>query len=206
MKKNLQGIIMLVFLSLTMAGCYPDGPDYVDEYDVVYTNYDQDYQFSGKSTYAIPDSVVKITGAAVTGDPVEFVNPAYASIILDRIKQNMTSRGYTLVDLADADLVIIPSAMEVTNISYYYDYWGYYYGWYYPYGGWYYPYPVVTSYTTGSVIISMIDNTDPNPSDKYRAPWIAIGNGLLEGASTDYAGRIRKMIDQSFEQSQYLHP
>ena len=208
MKKNVFRVVLL-FMVATLAGCYPDGPDYVDEYDIVYTNYNDQYNFSGKLTYAMPDSVVKITGSVIDGEPVEFLNPTYSNLILGQIEANMLSRGYQRVNLIDdPDYVLFPSAIEITNISYYYDYWGYYYGWYYPpyYGGWYYPYPIVTSYTTGTVIMSLIDNQNFNPSDKQEAVWTGLINGVLEGASTDYAGRIRRSIDQAFTQSQYLHP
>jgi len=158
----------------------------------------------------MPDSVVKITGSAIEGDPLEFVNQVYANNIISRIETNMAARGYERVSTFDnPDLVVFPSAMEVTNISYYYDYWGYYYGWYYPpgYGGWYYPYyPVVTTYTTGSLFITMTDNINVNPSEKHKVVWLGIGNGLLEGTSTDFNTRISKAIDQAFAQSPYLHP
>ena len=210
MKRNLYVLLVLFFLSSTMIGCYPDGPEYVDEYDIVYTNYDDGFSFGGKKTYAMPDSVVKITGSAIEGDPLEFVNQAYANNIIGRLETNMLARGYERVEMIDnPDLVLFPSAMEVTNISYYYDYWGYYYGWYYPpyYGGWYYPYyPTVTTYTTGSLFITMTDNINVNPSEKHKVVWLGIGNGLLEGTSTDFNSRISKAIDQAFAQSPYLHP
>jgi Domain of unknown function (DUF4136) len=208
MKKNVFHILMLLFLATSMAGCYPDGPDSIDEYDIVYTNYDDQFVFSGKPTYAMPDSVVKITGAASTGEPIEFVNQTYGKIICDRIKSNMASRGYTLVNNpSQADLVLFPSALEVTNITYYYDYWGYYYGWYYPGGGYYYPYyPTVTTYTTGSLIMTIADIKNVNPSGKNKVVWLGIINGLLEGSSTDFPGRINKSIDQAFTQSTYLRP
>ncbi len=208
MKKNLFKVLLLCIV-VTLAGCYPDGPDYVDEYDIVYTNYDDQFNFSGKKTYAMPDSVVKLTGSVIDGGDLEFVNPAYAVTILNQIASNMASRGYQRIPDRDAaDLVLFPSAVEITNISYYYDYWGYYYGWYYPpyYGGWYYPYPIVTSYTTGTIIMSLIDNKNFNPSDKQEAAWTGLINGVLEGTSTDYNGRIKRSIDQAFSQSQYLHP
>ncbi len=208
MKKNVFSLV-LTFLVITLAGCYPDGPEYVDEYDIVYTNHDATFAFGGKGTYSMPDSVVKITGDAVAGDPLVFVSPGYANTILKRIEDNMKNHGYTRVsNQALAELVLFPSAVEVTNISYYYDYWGYYYGWYYPpyYGGWYYPYPVTTSYTTGSLFMTLTDNVNTSPTDKHKVAWIGIANGLLEGASYDFDTRIEKAIDQAFAQSEYLHP
>lgn len=200
----------MLFLSLSIAGCYPGGPDYTDEYDIVYTNYDKEFNFTGKKFYAMPDSVVKITGNVIQGDPVSFIKQSYANVILDRIKSNMASRGYTLVsDTALADLILFPAALEVTTTTYYYDYyWDYYYGWYYGgyYGGYYYPYSVSTSYTTGSLFLNLSETKNLNPSNKSRVPWVCIINGLLEGSSTAYSTRINKAIDQAFAQSQYIHP
>lgn len=209
MKKSIVKGALLLFLATSLSGCYPDGPDFVDEFDVVYTNYDENFSFAGKNTYAIPDSVVKITAAATNGDPIEFVKPPYNKIILDRIRANMTSNGYQEVnDPAVADFVLFPSALEVTNIVYYYDYWGYYYGWYYPpgYGGWYYPYPVTSTYTTGSLIMSLAENGTPSPTGKNKVVWLGVINGVLEGGSSDFTSRINKTIDQAFTQSPYLHP
>ena len=51
-------LLTLPFLS----GCYPEGAEYVEELDLVLTNYDDSYDFSSKTTYAMPDSIIKITG------------------------------------------------------------------------------------------------------------------------------------------------
>lgn len=206
--KSIYGIL-LVMLMTTFWGCYPDGPDYIDEYDIVYTNYDDQFNFSGKKFYSIPDSVVKINGAHATGDELEFLSPSSGNLILNRLKSNMEARGYILTaDTALADFFLVPSALEVTNVTYYYDYWNYYYGWYYGgyYGGWYYPYPITTSYTTGSIFTALVDKESANPSNRNRVVWLSIINGLLEGSSTDYPSRINKTIDQAFTQSTYLRP
>ncbi|HMT28035.1 MAG TPA: DUF4136 domain-containing protein [Bacteroidia bacterium] len=196
MKKNLKSILAMLFLTLTIAGCYPGGPDYADEYDIVYTNYDKDFNFGGKKFYAMPDSIVKITGDVVQGEPLQFIKQVYANTILNRIKSNMASRGYTLVtDTSLADLFLVPSALEVTTTTYYY---GYYWE--------YYPYAVSTSYTTGSVIMNLVEKSNSNPSNKNRVVWVGIINGLLEGSSTSYDARINKGVDQAFTQSQYIHP
>ena len=46
---------------VTLAGCYPDGADYVEELDLVLTDYNKDFDFASKGTFAMPDSVIKIT-------------------------------------------------------------------------------------------------------------------------------------------------
>jgi hypothetical protein len=187
---------------LLLAGCYPAGPEYTDEYDIVFTNYDDATDFKSKKFYSIPDEVVAIDGSYDPATGPDFIDPTYSALIINRIKSNMTSYGYTLVaDTGQADLIILPGALEVTNVTYtyWYDYWGYYYGY-----GWYYPYPTVTTYTTGSLIMTMIDRKNLNPSNNARVVWSGIVNGLMEGASTDFGSRINKGIDQAFRQSPYL--
>jgi len=205
MKKRILQSILFIGLTSMFWGCYPDSPDYVDELDIVYTNYDQNYSFPGHMKYAMPDSIVKITGSAATSGSLEFVDSYYAGLVLTRIKSNMAGLGYTLVsDTALADVILFPMAMEVTSTYYYYDYYYYYWGWYYPYYP-YYPYSVSTSYTTGTLIMSMIDRRNFTVDGKTRAPWIGIINGLMEGYAAEFPSRMNKAVDQAFHQSQYLH-
>lgn len=207
MNKTLLKSLLFISMTSMLWGCYPDGPEYYSDYDIVYTNYDKDFSFGGHKFYAMPDKIVKISGNIDQGSLPEFIGTTYSSIILERIKSNMTSLGYTLVsDTTQADFILFPSALETTNIGYYYDYWGYYYGWYYPpyYGGWYYPYPMTYSYQTGSLFLNLIDRKSISPDDKSPVVWVAIVNGLLEGSSADFTNRMNKTIDQAFKQSPYL--
>jgi hypothetical protein len=120
--KYLGRIILILLFTVIFWGCYPEGQEYYSDYDIVYTNYDNHYEFSGHNNYTIPDKIVKITGSAIEGKPVEFVNSVYATPVLERIKSNMAALGYNYVaDTITADLVLLPSAIEVTNISIYLD-------------------------------------------------------------------------------------
>lgn len=201
-RKNL-GLILVLGMTGILGGCYPDGPEYYEDYDIVYTNYDNSYTFAGHSSYAIPDRIIKITDGLIEGGDPEYVKPVYSDEMLNRIKTNMASLGYTLAsDTSNADLILMPSAIEVTNISYYYNYWWDYwgYGW-----GYYYPYPVTYSYKTGSLFMNLIDRVDISPDGKRRIVWTGIINGLLEGSTSDFTRRMNKSIDQAFTQSQYLN-
>jgi hypothetical protein len=201
-RKTLKGIFVLGIAGI-LWGCYPEGPEYYQDYDVVYTNYDNQYTFTNHKNYAIPDRIVKITDALIGGGIPEFVNPAYSVGMIDRIKANMSSLGYSLVsDTTTADLILMPSAIEATNLTYYYDYWWYYwgYGW-----GYYYPYPITYSYKTGSLFMNLIDRKDISPDNKRRIVWTGIVNGLLEGSATDFTSRMNQSINQAFAQSPYLH-
>ncbi len=197
-------ILSLVALAVYLTGCYPNGPEYVDQYDLVYSNYDSQYDFTVKHTYAIPDKILKITDGLINGGDPTFVKDMYAVPMLNQINKNMSDFGWNKVALnANPDVLLTPVAYELTTYSYWYGggYWDWWYGGYW---GWYYPYPVVTSYSTGSVLVTMSDPKLVSADDKARAVWSFVVNGLLEGSSADFTARYTKGINQAFEQSQYL--
>jgi hypothetical protein len=198
MMRKMLKIMLVVFITGTLSGCYPEGPDYYDDYDIVYTNYDNNYVFTGHPKYAIPDKIIKITGNMDAGKPPEYVGSAYSTQMLNTMKANMASLGYSLVDVsANPDFVLMPSALENEHVEYYYDYWGYYWGWYYPY-------PMTYSYKSGSLMMDLIDYKDISADGKRRVVWTGIVNGLLEGSSSEFTARMNKTINQAFSQSEYL--
>ena len=192
-----------------LSGCYPDTPDYLSEYDLVYTDRSPSFDFKAAITFSLPDSVVLLTGDLAEGEFPEKVNPQYGDVILARIRQNLLTRGWVEVSTAqEADVVVLASAVKTLNVDIY-SYGGGYWGWYYPwYGyGWYYPgyYPAYTSYTTGSLLIQMIDPNDVSPTNNIPVVWLAVINGLLEGSNVDIINRFTTNIDQAFTQSDYLN-
>jgi hypothetical protein len=196
MKRIFYYSVALLFL---MAGCYPDGAEYYEDTDVVYTNYNDKYDFKSRGTYSIPDKIVKITGELKDGEDPEFVKEPYNTQILQKIKSNMTALGYTIVtDPATADLVLFPAVWTNTTITYYYDYWC----WYYPYYcGWGWGYPSVSSYTTGTLLMTLV--ADGEEFVQSTNVWTAAANGLLSGYYD--VNRVNKAIDQAFKQSSYLN-
>lgn len=196
-----------VFASLSglvLGGCYPAGPDYTEDLDVVFTDYDPEFDFQGQSSYAMPDKIVVDVDIANNGDTTyEYMKDIYAGPILDKIEANMTALGWTRVDIAgNPDVVLTPAGISSTTYyySYWYDWWygGYYGGW-----GWYYPpYYSVSSYTTGSLIMIIADPTIDSPINKSPTAWIGALNGLLTGGGN--INRALDGVDQAFEQSAYL--
>ncbi len=196
-------VLSLTAIVFLLTQCYPEGPQYVDEMDLVYTNYDPSTDFTLKHTYAIPDKIMKIDDNLINGGNPNFVKDPYATQLLEKMKLNMANNGWTLVKKdANPDLLLAPVAYELTT-TYYYGggYWDWWYGGWY---GWYYPYPVTTSYSTGSLIVTMLDPKNLSPDEKMRAVWGFIINGLLEGSNTEFTARYSKGIDQAFTQSPYL--
>jgi len=189
---------------LVLAGCYPSGPDFTEDLDVVYTTFDPEFDFASRNTYSMPDQIVTDVQITNDGDTIyEYMKDIYAGPILNKIDANMTAQGWTKVDVsANPDVLLMPAGMSST--TYFYSYWycwwygGYWGGW-----GWYYPpYYTVSSYTTGSMIITISDPHNDSPINRSPTAWITAMNGLLT-----YSGDINRVlngIDQAFEQSPYL--
>jgi hypothetical protein len=203
-------------LLLLLGGCYPKGPENYSDFDLVYTNYSSDFSFSQRKTYALPDSIVKITGDVFnntdgTGVP-EFLSPTYSTVILSQLKQNMGSNGWTLVDKnASPDVVLLVSCMTTTTIYYYYDwdYWDWWYPGWVPSWGWYYPgyyYPAyVTGYSSGSIFMQMVDqHSTITQTCNVSVVWNCILNGITEGSTAEITARVQTNINKAFAQSPYL--
>jgi hypothetical protein len=208
-KRNLP--IVTIFGVLLLWGCYPQGPDYIEDMDIVITNHNATYDFGTKGTYAMPDKIVKITGNLQEGDAPVFIPDGTAALILATIADNMEALGYQRVNLGDQtepDLLLVPASWETTTISYWYDYWSWWYGGYYPGWGWgggYYPYypPVyVSSYTTGTLIMTLIDKDIIGANGNPVVQWTGAINGIL--TNTYDATRVNNAIDKAFDQSPYL--
>jgi Domain of unknown function (DUF4136) len=198
-------LIAFTLIAIPMAfwGCTFQGPDYTEELDMVITNYDDNFNFNSESKYSLPDKVVKVTGDPTA--PPEYLKDFYGDSILARIEVNMTALGWTKVDVSDTSAVqVLPAAWTTTTIVG--GYYGGYYCWYYPYycgGGWYYPYyPSYSSYTTGSLLITMVDASKESADGSLGVVWTTVMNGLLSG--TYDIDRLQNGIDQSFRQSPYL--
>jgi hypothetical protein len=207
-------IALLLVLPLMMLSCYPESDlGSVEDYDVVITLFDPEVDFGAIQTYAMPDSVVHV------GDDegiIDNITRQYDALILGEVAHNMEALGYARI--ADPEqnppdvflAVAVSSSRWVDVYQYYpwYDYWGWYPGWgyypgYYPYYG--YPVTEVTTYTSGSLVINMLDFENLDEAEE-RIPllWAAAVNGLLEDTSEGIRGRIVANTQQCFRQSPYL--
>ena len=195
----MKNYVLYVAMAFVLASCYPEGVEYYQDTDLVYTNQDQAFDFAVQASYAMPDRIVKITGDLIEGEEPEFIREPYNSQILGQIESNMNDLGWVKVtDPAEADLVLMPAAWSNTTIYYWYDYWCWYYPWYCGWG-WYYP-GYVSSYTTGTLVMTLVA-----AGEDYVEPsrvWTGAINGLLSGAYD--VTRVTRGIDQAFNQSQYL--
>ncbi|GAA0878650.1 hypothetical protein GCM10009119_16180 [Algoriphagus jejuensis] len=203
MKRKFSKLLLVLAGGLGLWGCYPDGPDYYEDTDITLTQFDAEFDFASRQTYAIPDKIVVDVEIKDGDTTFVYMRDIYATPILQSIESNMSNYGWTKVAIsATPDVLITPAAMKNTTFfySYWYDWWygGWYGGW-----GWYYPpYYTISSITTGSMIITMADPNIDNPIDRAGAAWLMVGNGLASGANN--VTRMTDAIDQAFEQSPYL--
>ena len=199
-------LLLMAAMPVVLLSCYPAGPDYVEDLDVTYTTYNNNFDFKSRSTYAMPDRIVVDVDIEDGDTTYVYMKDAFADPILAAIEDNFESRGWERVDISDGpDMLVTPAGIKSTTYfySYWYDWW--YGGWYGGYWGWYYPpYYTVSSYTTGSMIITMSDpNVDEDsPIFESQAAWVMAANGLFTG---NYEiSRVTKAIDEAFNQSPYL--
>jgi len=190
--------IFYVLPLMVLLGCYPAGPEYYEDLDAVITSFDENFDFVSKGTYAIPDKIVKISGILENGGDPQFVKEPQNTQILTKIKANMDALGWIKVeDPEAADLTLFPATWTNTTVYYWYDYWCWYYPYYCGYG---WGYPSVSSYTTGTLVMTLVAN-GPDYIEPERV-WTGAINGLLSGAYN--TTRINNGIDQAFAQSPYL--
>ena len=174
MRKKIGNYSFLLILA-GLVSCLPPYPSsdelYNDEFVIV--RRDTTADFSAYSTYAIPDSLYYLNDDSVWV-PYDQQN---AEQVLAAIKDNMDARGYIQVARdADPDIAILTTVFNSTTILYYPgSWWGYWdcYYWYYYCGGWYYPsYPVISTYTSGSMLLEFADLKNGGTEEEEAIPLI----------------------------------
>ena len=215
MKNKILILLLPVFIGLLAISCYPEGPEYTSDYDLVGSVHDPDFFESiSTSTFIMPDTIVVIKDE---NDTKEYLTDEQEQIILNKIRSNFEEWGWidstsTADTMPDVVITVTAIATKVQGAWWYYWGWygwgGYYPGWGYPgYPGypWYPPsYPVYYEYTTGSLIIDMIDWKSADPNSEYPPfVWAAALNGLVNRVPVNTA-KIEEGIDKIFELSPYL--
>jgi hypothetical protein len=202
----------LAATALTLAACYPDDLTNAEELDTVTTLFDKTRDFGAIGTYVLIDSVMFIDGDGEGGDDESSISHAFDAQILATVRRNLNEAGYVESPNPAAgtqDITVLATTTTATTIGVAYDWW-YYWG-YYPYWpgyapGWGYGYPPVSvayAYTTGTVMLTMIDAQNANvASEQIPVLWIGAVNGVATG--TGEVARVTNGIDQAFAQSPYL--
>ncbi len=209
-KRNLFVLAVALLVIVTAPSCnlYPDSETRVEDLDITVTNYDKGNDFSQNKTYSIVDEVVEVDDDT-TNPPDVITNSA---LIIQQIDANMQALGYDKIPdntITVPDVRITAVATSTTTwFYYYYYYWDYWYWWgYYP-CCYYYPptYPVIESYTTGTLVMQMAQFKGVASGDSVKTVWTGVVNGLLdEDTPANLKTRIKRSIDEAFEQSPYLN-
>jgi len=207
MKPKILLILIVTGLFLvTSCSKYPPTSDRLLEDLVIYTKYDTSINFKQYKTFSIVDSIAYISPT----DSGKFLD-ANAQAVLNQISRNMTSRGYALVNKEqDPDLGINVAAIKNVNIQVYYPgwYWGYpayFPPWYWEGQDYYYPYyPVyVTSYSTGTLLIDLVDLKNITPDGKMYIRWNVYIRALMTNDHT--LNQLTESIDQAFRQTKAFY-
>jgi hypothetical protein len=177
---------------------------------VVSTNRAKTANFSGYTTYHIPDTISFISNDK---DDDTLITGAPAQTIVNEIRKNMDARGYTFVDRpAIPDLALRAVAIKQVNTGVVYPpgwWWGYpgypggcwYWGCYPPY----YPiYPSVYQYTVGDFILETFDVKNTETNNNLQAIWLAQLSGVLSSTTTTNIERTVDGINQAYLQSPYF--
>ncbi|MFI5218223.1 MAG: DUF4136 domain-containing protein [Bacteroidia bacterium] len=201
-------ILIVLTVAATFVSCrnLPDFEDLTLK-PIVVTNHDAEANFSNYQTYYLPPFIDKIADDANDST----VSSSLAQPILDAIDNNMQSRGYTKVtdkNLADIGIGVVTITVTTTEVyypGYWWGYGGYYggYGGYYPYYP-YYPYSYTYTYTTGSMVVELIDlkNIDL-VNNRVDILWTNFSNGVLgQGVSSSVLAV--DAVNQAFKQSPYI--
>jgi len=186
------------------------------DYDVVLTLYDKKTDFSAFKHYILPDTIIHLVEEGDTSK----ISREYDEEILALVDANLGALGYnktTDTDVADFYMLCAVTTKEHYNIysNYYYGYWGWYWGYYlkkpnsansYFYYPWYGPgYTTVTKFTSGTLIMSIVDAKDIDlDNEKITVHWLGSTNGILVKDKDEVRRRLASGINQAFEQSPYL--
>jgi hypothetical protein len=206
-KKNLHLWVRVSLLSTLILGsvfllqaCFPFGPEDIEDFDIVGTFYDENVNFSNFKSYAMPDTIAKVSSSGVTNETGQ-----YDALVLSQVAANMGALGYTRVEDPEAAdmLLTLAIANEGYSVGNSYDY-GDYYGDGYDYGsGGYYYTGSDYQMETGTLLMNLANHKDGDTA-RESAMWLGLINGVTEQSFTNTSRRLIELINQAFVQSPYL--
>ena len=178
---------LLVLLAVAVVSCQkePSTSGLHEDY-LVYTDYDQQADFSDVETFYLPDSILVIGNA----DKTEYWKDADAQEIIGTVADLMESRNFVRTD----DKETAQTGLQISyveRVTYFV--------------GYDYPYQVYYGYTAGSMLIEMVDLTaDRQSNRKLPVIWDSFIGGLLTSSHKVNMQRTLDAVNQAFMQSPYL--
>ena len=209
MRKTVYSILFIIAGIGWSCQTEPDAAELIDQM-VVSTNYDPDADFSTYTTYAIPTDTIGFVSNNSSDTIITSPESSYPRHVLDIIKSNMDSRGYTRVARnANPDIgvnVMIVNDFNLFQEIVYPNYYGYpgsYYSGYYGYGSYYYyPYVNTYAYNTGVLIIELVDLKNRTAQNQVKVVWDAYMGDVY--STIDRNAQTADAINQAFIQSPFL--
>lgn len=207
-KKIILGLVVATVVFIT--GCYPDSSRSLENTELVYTNYDEGFDFSANRSYYLNPEVISI-------DTTETIDPQIQAYIRSAIRREMAAKNYTETTAVDDNgfptenpgIVIFATATTVTTtgVSYWPGYggwWGGYWGW----GGWpgygWGSVAIPYQYDSGLLTIDHIDWASRDTiNESADAVWISTITGILSSSGISQS-RIDRVVSQAYEQSPYM--
>jgi len=202
--------IIISFIIVFLAGCYPESNILPEESDTVYTNAHPDANFHNYKYYQLADSVLRINDYGET----IVIRGTYDQLVIDRVAENLNANGFVRVtdkDTITADVDVFISDLSSITIT---QFWNYIPYWYYTglnsynsetaYA--YFPLGFPTSQLIAlrsNIIVDMVDHEAViiDNQTTYPVYWRAVTTGVY---NNNMYSRLVRNIDQMFFQSPYL--
>ena len=201
-------VILFYFATITViTGCRktPDFDQLSNQF-IVSTSLDKNAVFNSYQTFFISDTIKYI--GDIGSDSI--LVGLDAMQLVQTVKDNLTSRGYTFVSRDNnPDVGLTLSAIKDIDVvvEYYPGWWDGYYGgcyWYYWCYPYYYPWTSVYAYTTGTIILNMYDLKNADANQQLKGIWNTTGLGALGSSVSTNLSLGIDAINQGFKQSPYL--
>ena len=196
-------------LGVLLLSCFPKGPEYVDELDVVVTSkllqFDDLNQATFNSFY-LPDTIVYINDGKQDGS----IEEEDKNFILDKISEEMEAYGWVKFkgeDILDGEDTVdaLLTVTVINDPNYQVNWWNYWYNIIsYPTLA---PSSLIYTFNNGSIVIQMgyLNPVLANYTEGSPPLWIGGINGFLEGGEEYIKNRVDSGIDRIFEESPYLN-
>jgi hypothetical protein len=207
----LQRIIPFLFIAAIIS-CYPDSPDSNDDYDLLISAFNPEFNFETVSSFILPDTLIFLNDTA--SELIDLTEQQKKAFI-DAVRSNITSYGWADSSYSDqdAETLILVSAVVAKYSDNIWDEWKWYeyFGNVSPVGQntrypWYpASFPYIYDFTKGTLLLTIIDaeELETNP-DVIPVVWIGSLNGIITSKSVSTT-KVTNAIDKLFELSPYLN-
>ena len=208
---KLKTFLVILFVSVLFSCRKEPSTEDLKLEQVVATDRDLSANFSNYATFFISDTVSVVASASTDS----ILTGPMAKQMVDAVKANMTTRGYTFKPRAQGlpdlgfRLTVIKDITRTAICGGWWDGWyGYYPPWYwgcYYCGGYYYPWCTTYTYTIGTSTLYLFDVKNQGTNHNVRALWGATMFGVFSTTNNQTnADLTTTAINQAFEQSTYL--